>query len=301
MNPDYGVWYGLAFFVTLFGGMSVFFGWQERVRRRRLRDANPPIAGSGARAMARTRRLIRPTWLLTASEEPVFSKLGGAPRLPMGFDWPVGVKGLRVFLAQVDLAELAERQGPDWLPVSGRLYVFYDPEQEGFADVVEVVYSQDVPILSASHGRASATSYPERQVTFEKRNSAPTLDWLGVDVTALDTDFEQFDAAVDALVNTPPHDATQHRIGGYPNEIQAECLRISCELLHRGLTYEQVTEALAPTVARASMQWRLLLQIDSDAGLKMNFGDGGRLYVFIREREARRGDFSKTVALSQTY
>ena len=45
----------------------------------------------------------------------------------------------------------------------------------------------------------------------------------------------------------------------------------------------------------------MLLQIDSDSDLKMNVGDGGRLYVVIREWGARRAEFSRTNSLWQAY
>ena len=78
-------------------------------------------------------------------------------------------------------------------------------------------------------------------------------------------------------------------------------MAISCECYARGLF--PCDEKAPPTaeVVAAAASWRLLFQIDSDPDLNMNWGDGGMLYVFIREADARAGDFSKTVTLSQTY
>ena len=77
-------------------------------------------------------------------------------------------------------------------------------------------------------------------------------------------------------------------------------MRLECEYLARGLDYDPEGE-VEPAIERASKSWRLLLQIHSDPALKMSWGDGGMLYVFVRAQHARAGDFSKTVTISQTY
>jgi uncharacterized protein YwqG len=95
-------------------------------------------------------------------------------------------------------------------------------------------------------------------------------------------------------------DEIEHRIGGYPSEIQGGQMALECEYLHRGLTRDY-REPVPDDIRQASWQWRLLLQIDSDPALNMNWWDAGRLYVFVRARDAKRGDFSKTVTVTQTH
>lgn len=143
--------------------------------------------------------------------------------------------------------------------------------------------------------REVASRFTERRVAFLVARSTPSTDWLDADLSGLDD--EQIDALADAH-DEAFGDELQHRIGGYPSEIQGGRMHVECELLRRGLDRDA---EITPAIERAARQWRLLLQVVSDPALGMNWGDGGRLYVFIREKDARAGDFTKTVALSQSH
>ena len=250
--------------------------------------------------MADIQRQLRPTFLMVPAESPGFSKLGGDPELPSGASWPDGFDRPRAFLAQIDLAELPDAAAIDWLPPQGRLYAFYDAEAHGEPDVVRIIHSLEPPGASVPAPPRVQARYAQRRIGFHRLSSAPSLDWLGLDVVDLGLDEDALDA-LHLIATAPPPDDVQHRIGGYPNEIQTECMWLACEHLARNLPEPQWRAEIPPALERAAKAWRLLLQIDSDPGLKMNFGDGGRLYVFIREQDARRADFSQTVSLWQTY
>lgn len=61
-------------------------------------------------------------------------------------------------------------------------------------------------------------------------------------------------------------------------------------------------EGREPTGGGArNADWRLLLQVDTDADLKTKWGDAGRLYYWIREADARAGDFSKIQMVGQSH
>jgi len=295
--------------IAVVAGLVILGAPQQVVRSvKRWVDGDPPPSGperpaqqAAGPVLARLRRLVRPTLLLVPAKAPGFSKLGGDPELPPDMAWPEGYKRPRTFLGQIDLGAFRPHVPIEWLPQEGRLYAFYDPDGHGCADVVQVVCRADPPGSAVAAPAGVRARYPERRVAFMTFTSAPSLEWLRIDARELDMAFGTFAAECEAVADAPPPDEIQHRIGGYPNEIQDECMPLSCEHLARGLPPPVWGAEVPPAIERASREWRMLLQIDSDPALKMNFGDGGRLYVFVRERDARTGDFSKTVTLWQTY
>lgn len=265
-------------------------------RSGRRKQSGPSDFG---RIRGRMTRGAQSTLLLTPAKEPGFSKLGGDPELPSDTAWPKDGGGARAFVAQIDLEALRAHGGPEWLPPQGRLYAFVSEARYGFSDLVELLFT-DAPPGPPARGPTLAKAFAERRVAFEAYISTPSLEWLGVDlaeVNLTEAELDELSQAPDA----PFGDEIQHRIGGYPSEIQDERMSISCELMRRGLPSEYEGTEITPAIERAAKQWRLLLQIDSDPALKMNWGDGGRLYVFIREKDALAGDFSRTVTLSQTH
>lgn len=255
----------------------------------------PSSVAAAGRIRGLMTRMATDTLLLVPAKEPGFSKLGGDPDLPAGMAWPQGRKRPRTFIGQIDLAAFRQHQGPDWLPTEGRLYAFCDEDGWGFADETNVVYSLETPGPPIPAPPGAASRFTERRVAFLVAPSIPSTDWLDADFAELDD--EQLDELA-GIHDQPFGDELQHRIGGYPSEIQGGRMHVQCELLRRGLDEDA---EVTPAVERAAKLWRLLLQIDSDPALGMNWGDSGRLYVFIREKDARAGDFTKTIALSQSH
>ena len=268
-----------------------------------IKDRGRPRGPSGlsdfARIRGRMKRAAQPTLLLTPAREPGFSKLGGDPELPLGVAWPDDGGRQRDFVAQIDLAAFRQHGGPDWLPTSGRVYVFVDETRYVFADLIRVLAS-DEPAGPAVAPPAPAVAFPERRVAFETYTSLPSLDWLSVDLAQVNLTGQELDEMAEEPTKAFG-DELPHRIGGFPAEIQDERMPVACELLRRGLPPEHEGTEVTDAILRAARQWRLLLQIDSDPALKMNWGDGGRLYVFIREKDALKGDFSQTVTISQSH
>ena len=243
-------------------GVLLTMHWFVGLTRSNARRATPP-SGDAPRLRARMRRLVRPTLLLVPSTEAGASKLGGDPDLPNGVAWPQVRGRPRAFVAQIELAAAQQVAPLDWLPAVGMLQAFVDLEGHGFADQVQVLFHPSLPGEGPT-APARAVQFPERRVAFKRFASLPSLDWLGVDLAEADLSDDELDD-----------------LSGLPSAPEG-------------------TE-ITPAILRASKAWRLLLQIDSDPGLEMNWGDGGRLYVFVREQDSRAGDFSRTVTLSQSY
>jgi hypothetical protein len=99
-------------------------------------------------------------------------------------------------------------------------------------------------------------------------------------------------------------DGPQHRLFGHRDPVQSGNLSIRCEMDLAGIDEKEQAKlirksAIPQEIVDRAAHWRLLLQIDSDEQLGMEFGDGGRLYFMVREQDARAGDFSGAMMFSE--
>jgi uncharacterized protein YwqG len=293
----------LVLLVLLFYWLRWMLGFRRKRRAGVAASEMLSVAKPGTdarRVWRKMKALAQPTLLLAPTADVAFSRMGGAPDLPPGAEWPSGFDGPRAFLAQLDLVAVRNAGGPHWLPDAGALYFFDDTLSDDPKLVVVIYADQPGSELTAPPAALGAKRRrPERRVQFLSFPSLPSLDWLGQDLQALDVDDHELDALSDAP-DEPFGDELQHRIGGYPSEIQEEQMSIAAELASRGLQRDH-SRPLPRGVRKASGDWRLLFQADTDPSLKMSFGDAGRLYVFIREADARTAEFSKTVTIWQTH
>lgn len=244
--------------------------------------------------LERVRAAASPCVRLNHSPVQGFSKIGGLPNVPPGFEWPRWQGRPLQFLCQIDLAAIRACTQIAGLPAAGALLFFYDEEQStwGFDPADRgswrVVYAPEVAKL-VPHPCSSATTLPEIYLKAEPADSLPYPERLGLQQPDLpDGWWDSFEAL-------RQRDCPLHQIGGFPIAIQNDGMEVECQLASNGI-YLGGPEGYASDEAEAlrsgAADWTLVLQLDSDDAAEVMWGDSGTLYFWVKRDEGEAGNFA---------
>jgi uncharacterized protein YwqG len=217
------------------------------------------------------------------------SKLGGNPDLPSDVSWPV-YKGVpQLFVMQLRLEELAPYPAASVLPRQGMLWFFYDAAQETYGDDPAnksgwcVLFRDQFTALTRTGAPGSSSQKQlfapcalrfseELTMSAQPPLEVPDLAWSDEDQEAFDKVYEQFTKT--ASDPTPPH----HRLLGFPDTIQDD-MREQCQVVAQGIT--DPDDPRYAEAAKGYRNWHLLLQVDSDERVGMQWSSSGMLYYWI--------------------
>lgn len=233
------------------------------------------------------------------------SKFGGVPDLPKNVEWFKEKNGKSLsFIAQLNLSEIKNLESSISLPKNGIIYFFYSSEQESWGsdyndkDKFKVYYSNDLNNLEKKQIPSDFSEfgiYKSCELTFSNSYSLPSWD---NDFVSKELNREEKD--IYDLITYPQ---VNHKIFGYSNNIQGE-MELECELVTKGLYYEDYRafdSQKKEEFERKEKEWKLLLQIDSDDKTEMMWGDSGRLYFWIKQKDLENLDFDKAWFILQCY
>lgn len=263
-----------------------------------------PLRDPGERAsevVAQLRALARPCVRITPGGTGK-SRLGGLPDLSAA--WPRYKGRPLACIAQLDLAELSAAGAPDWLPDRGRLAFFYELEHGAWglepedAGSSAVVYETGDPKTAAAPvDLPEDARFPAYPIRFSAAASLPSEERLELDWRSMTrAETRAVETAIEALQPAEPI----HQVAGFPHPVQADEMEQACQSVTRQLRQSGAATSLADDVS-SSDDWRLLLQVDTDQDAGMMWGDTGILYFWVREQDARAGDFSKIWTILQCH
>ena len=225
------------------------------------------------------------------------SNLGGAADLPAGFAWPANKSRPLDYLLQVDLAEASRHDSSGLLPRSGLLSFFYDLQEQPWGydpkDLEGFCVVHTPPNTSLQHRTGPHPDYAlqEFRLSFSAGLTLPVLgsrDYERLETSAALTDNERHAYSVFAsqLSKGPnqPQGGSRHRLLGHADNIQGD-MQLEAQLVTNGLycgNPSGYSDPRARSLEPGADEWVLLLQLDSDDGSGLMWGDCGRLYYWIR-------------------
>jgi uncharacterized protein YwqG len=247
-------------------------------------------------------RVGRPALQLIGTNRDTITFFGGAPIASNKFEWPRKDGRPLSFIGQIDLSELDLAEAAPWLPASGRLLFFYDMDEwpwgfdpkdkggwavildSGKNQLTEVPFPEDLKEECRTHGIKRLEGKPYLSI--------PSLERITLEEAGISEDQEDdyYELSLDAFEGNP-----LHQIGGFPEPVQGDEMEDECQLASGGAycgNPEGYQNPKVDELRREENDWRLLLQFDSDDDLNLMWGDSGTIYFWVRERDARAGDFS---------
>ena len=296
--------------VVAIGAIAALYTWiYVRAARSNANRYRPDEPSDFPRLSAEMEARAEPTLLLLPTEAPALSRIGGAPDLDDPSLWPTSMGRACTFLAQFDLKAVRTAGGPEWMPDNGVLLVFVGAEETAELD------EPDNPLRAIWRSQAASepllagpAPYPAHHLSFELRRSYPDVEMLDdirkINVT--DKELDQLSALDQADYADQPTngygDIVVSRLGGFPDCIQSEHWQMECEVAARGLDEKAAyREPLDPELVAASREWRMAAQFKTEKRLGLAWPGEGAIYLYVRESDARAGDFSKTHSTWQAY
>jgi uncharacterized protein YwqG len=206
------------------------------------------------------------------------------------------------FVAQVDLAQVRPFDLEHDLPADGLLSFFYDSVEQsawGFdpadRDKFAVSYTPaGTPLIRRTppHELAAEARFAAVGLTPSAEWSLPA--WESHDVSQLGLSRDEL-FRYGELVDDD-EDSTIHRLLGHPEPVQGD-MQVECQLASNGIYCGDGSSYQNPRVRElepGAAEWRLLFQLDTEDQIDLMWGDVGRIYYWIRDRDLRQQNWDAT-------
>ncbi|GHO82032.1 YwqG family protein [Dictyobacter formicarum] len=235
------------------------------------------------------------------------SKLGGVPDLPAGQKWPMWKDAPQSFVGQIRLEETAPYDTNHRLPQQGMLWFFYDSRQETYGENPQdaggwsVFYSSDIQQLQPAkvpEALAEQARFKTSTISFastlmmaqQPQLEIAGLAWNNDDQAKYDAVYARF---MSKASTTQPH----HQMLGYPETLQDD-MRLQCQMMTNGIT--DIDDPRVAELTKSANEWQLLLQVDSDERIGMNWPGAGMLYYWIKLADLQAQKFDSTWLVAQS-
>jgi len=190
-----------------------------------------------------------------------------------------------------------------WSEPTQRVWGF-DPADRGAwfvrhvpGSAVASLVNQQVPKNDDAH----PLTFPASGVEMQVRLTLPP--WESKLFESLGLTDDEKAAFSDAEDETENEVGVEHQLLGHPRQIQGD-MSLDCQLVSNGLYCGDATGYQAPerpSLEPGALDWRLLLQLDSDEITKMMWGDAGRRYFWMRRADLEARAFERAWMILQCY